>query len=483
MERAQFCRQSRVLVVAGKGGVGKTTVTAAIARMAADAGLEVLVVGLDDAGALPVLFGVDVTFGYDEVLLYAGAAGSVHGRVITPDDALLEYLMDHGLRRVAKRLVSTGVLDVVSTAIPGIREILVLGKVKQLERSGAPDLLLLDAPATGHAVRFLTSANGLMDAARGGPLRTQAAEVVEMLHDPARLQVLLVTLPEETPVNELVETAFRLEDEVGVMLGPVVVNACYLPVAGIGPRFVGDPEVLAEVAGEPAMLAAEAGALRRAAAFRAGREAVQAEQIGRLDADLPLPRLRLPYLFSDDIGPAQVAALAEAIGVAIDELDEKELEAALSGVVASDVAASDVVDPDVIDPTDVVDPTDVSAVDEQTPAGDGNAGGGAPAGDGTERDGAPAGDGTERDGAPAGDGTERDSPAHRLGGAGASREVPDGSTHRRREAGAGGEGKGGHGASGHGGAGAAASAASDAQGGDEEAAGGVSSDAGEGAGA
>jgi anion-transporting ArsA/GET3 family ATPase len=330
MERARFCRQSRVLVVGGKGGVGKTTVTAALARMAADAGLDVLVLGLDDAGALPVLFGADVTFGYDEVLLYSGPAGQVRGRVITPDDALLEYLMDHGLRRVAKRLVSTGVLDVVSTAIPGIREILVLGKVKQLERSGAPDLLLLDAPATGHAVRFLTSANGLMDAARGGPLRTQAAEVVEMLHDPARLQVLLVTLPEETPVNELVETAFRLEDEVGVMLGPVVVNACYLPVDGVGQRWVASPEELSEAAGSPQLPAGEAGALRRAAGFRAGREAVQSEQIDRLNAELPLPQLRLPYLFSDDIGPAQVAALAEAIGLAIDALDEKELQAALA---------------------------------------------------------------------------------------------------------------------------------------------------------
>jgi anion-transporting ArsA/GET3 family ATPase len=63
MDRGRFCRQSRVLVVAGKGGVGKTTVTAALARMAADAGLDVLVVGLDDAGALPLLFGADVTFG------------------------------------------------------------------------------------------------------------------------------------------------------------------------------------------------------------------------------------------------------------------------------------------------------------------------------------------------------------------------------------------------------------------------------------
>jgi anion-transporting ArsA/GET3 family ATPase len=329
MDRGQFCRQSRVLVVAGKGGVGKTTVTAALARMAADAGLDVLVVGLDDAGALPLLFGVDVTFGYDEVLLYSGPVGRVQGRVITPDDALLEYLMDHGLRRVAKRLVSTGVLDVVSTAIPGIREILVLGKVKQLERAPTPDLLLLDAPATGHAVRFLTSANGLMDAARGGPLRTQAAEVVEMLHEPDRLQVLLVTLPEETPVNELVETAFRLEDEVGVMLGPVVVNACYPPTAGVGSLWIADPSVLAQAAGEVALDAGEADALLGAAVFRASREAVQSEQIDRLSADMPLPQLRLPYLFSDDIGPEQVAELAEALGRAVDELDADELAAAL----------------------------------------------------------------------------------------------------------------------------------------------------------
>lgn len=324
MERARFCRQSKVLVVGGKGGVGKTTATAALAQMAADAGLDVLVLGLDDAGALPALFGADVSFGYDEALLYSGSAGQVRGRVITPDDALLEYLIDHGMRRVAKRLVSTGVLDVVSTAIPGIREILVLGKVKQLERSQAADLVLLDAPATGHAVRFLTSANGLMDAARGGPLRTQANEVVEMLHDPGRLQVLLVTLAEETPVNELIETAFRLEDEVGVTLGPVLVNACYVPVSGVGRDWIGDPEMLSEVATGQSLAVGEAGALRRAASFRAGREALQSEQVDRLSTSLPLPQLRLPYLFSDGIGPRQVAELAEAIGRAVEALDEQQ---------------------------------------------------------------------------------------------------------------------------------------------------------------
>jgi anion-transporting ArsA/GET3 family ATPase len=339
MNRAHFCRQSRVLVVAGKGGVGKTTVTAALARMAADEGLDVLIVGLEDAGALPALFGAEATFGYDEVLLYEGRVGRVLGRVITPDDALLEYLMEHGLKRVAKRLVATGVLDVVSTAIPGIREILVLGKVKQLERAGTPDLLLLDAPATGHAVRFLTSATGLLDAARGGPLRTQAADVVEMLHDPGRCQVLLVTLAEETPVNELIETAFRLEDEVGMMLGPVVVNAVYPPLASVARLAAaaegtagddagvagGDAGVagLADLAarGDVSLGPGELVQLAAAADFRRCREKVQFEQLARLGAEMPLPRLPLPYLFSDEIGPVEVAQLAEALGRAIDDLD------------------------------------------------------------------------------------------------------------------------------------------------------------------
>ena len=108
----------------------------------------------------------------------------------------MEYLEDHGLKRVSKRLAHSGILDVVSTAIPGIRDVLVLGKVKQLERDRAADLILVDAPATGHAITFLTSASGLVGAARGGPLRTQAQEVVDLLSDPDRCRVLLVTLPE-----------------------------------------------------------------------------------------------------------------------------------------------------------------------------------------------------------------------------------------------------------------------------------------------
>ena len=161
------------------------------------------------------------------------APGTVHARTITPDDALLEYLDDHGMKRFSKRLLSSGIIDIVAGAIPGIRDILVLGKVKQIEQQGLADLVLVDAPATGHTMTFLSSAAGLLDAARGGPIRAQAADVVALLSDPRRCQVALVTLPEEMPVNEVVEAAYQLEDRVGIALGPVIVNACYPPVASL----------------------------------------------------------------------------------------------------------------------------------------------------------------------------------------------------------------------------------------------------------
>jgi anion-transporting ArsA/GET3 family ATPase len=198
MDVGIFCAQSHVLIVAGKGGVGKTTMAAALARMASQTGRSVLIVELEGKSGITGAFGLDEDLGYDEVELQpalGAGQGAVRARRITPDDALVEYLEDHGLRRVSKRLVSSGVVDVVSTAIPGIRDVLVLGKVKQLERERIADLIVVDAPATGHAITFLTSASGLVNAARGGPLRTQAAEVVELLADPSRCRVILVTLP------------------------------------------------------------------------------------------------------------------------------------------------------------------------------------------------------------------------------------------------------------------------------------------------
>jgi anion-transporting ArsA/GET3 family ATPase len=320
-----FCASTRLLIVAGKGGVGKTTVSAALGRMASLAGLDVLVIEVEGRSGLGAAFGRSGSLAYDgEVLVGAGhpaGAGEISARTITPDDALIEYLQGHGMRRLSRRLVRTGAIDVVATAAPGVKDILVLGKVKQLERAAAtgagPDLIVMDAPAAGHAVTFLQSAHGLIDAVHVGPIRTQAQEVVELLTDPQRCQVVLVTLPEETPVNELVETAYSLEDRVGIKLGPVVVNGLYPVLEGLDV----DPAEAAEAAGIQ-LRPPELDALRGAADFRRQREHLQREQVTRLAVALPLPQLHLPYIFSEAIGPHDVDTLAAALAAEVGRLHE-----------------------------------------------------------------------------------------------------------------------------------------------------------------
>jgi anion-transporting ArsA/GET3 family ATPase len=267
---------SNLVVVAGKGGVGKTTVTAVLARAAADAGQRVLVVELDGKEAL------------DDWL------PEVEVRHISAATALEEYLLDHGFRRIAKRLTKSGVIEVIGTAAPGVDDLVVLGKIKQLERSGDWDLIVVDGPAAGHAVTFLTTPAGLRDAVRGGPIGEQADDVLEMLSDPTRCSIVLVTLPETTPVNELLETAAAIDERVGAELAGVVVNQ--VDTAPVPPE---PTEV--ELGGSEAR-AAEA---RAAAEFRRVRLAGQQREMGRVRAEFDrvatLPRLPVARLDSDSI--------------------------------------------------------------------------------------------------------------------------------------------------------------------------------------
>jgi anion-transporting ArsA/GET3 family ATPase len=317
----QFFAASRLVIVAGKGGVGKTTVSATLARAAALTGLSTLIVEVEGKSGLPAVFGQG-ELGYDEVVLAAGGgpdgAADVRARTLTADAALVEYLRDHGLSRISRRLVSSGALDVVATAAPGIKDILLLGKVKQLVREGVADLVVLDAPAAGHAITFLQSARSLIDTVNVGPINAQARDVLSLLEDHRQCQVVLVTIPEETPVNEAVETAFSLEDRVGIGLGPIVVNGVYPPIEGL----VADAAAVAAAADEAdvSLRPGEAVALASAARFRLDRTALQAEQVARLQAQLPLPQLRLPFLFSDEIGPAELDDLARVMLTEIDAL-------------------------------------------------------------------------------------------------------------------------------------------------------------------
>ncbi|HMF03558.1 MAG TPA: ArsA-related P-loop ATPase [Acidimicrobiia bacterium] len=314
MDLARFCSSARVFIVAGKGGVGKTTVTATLAATAAGAGLSVLIVEVEGKSGLAACFG-QAPLGYEETELAPG----VRGRTLTPDEALVDYLEAHGMRRISKRLARSGALDIVSSAVPGMKDILVLGKVKSLEQNRAADVILIDAPAAGHAITFLMSPRGLGDAVRVGPISRQSTEVMEMLADPERCQVILVTVPEETPVNELVDTAFQLEDRIGVQLGPAVVNACY-PDPGV-PESVDDVQQLADELGV-FVSPREAGDLVAAAGFRRERFVLQQQQADRLAARLPLPQVRLPFLFTAELGPPEIEVLAATFAAQVDALPE-----------------------------------------------------------------------------------------------------------------------------------------------------------------
>lgn len=261
MDPRRFMSASRVFIVAGKGGVGKSTVAAALVTAARRIGLTALLVETDGK---PLMLGGTVDAG-------------LSAQTITPADALAEYLDRSGLGRISRRLISSGIVDVVASASPGIDHLLVLGKVKQLERSKAADVIVVDGPAAGHALTMLRTPRALAESVVVGPIRQQANDVLSMLNDERRCQVVLVTIPEPTPVNEAVETAFALEEDIGVRLAPIVVNR------------VDDHENIPI----PDSVSSTSG-LVRAARFRNTRIDGHARCIADLEHRLPLAQLRLP---------------------------------------------------------------------------------------------------------------------------------------------------------------------------------------------
>lgn len=297
--------------MAGKGGVGKTTLGATIGLAAARQGLDVTLVELEGHSTLGRSLGIG-TLGYEPIEIELATQGRLRARRITPDEALMEYLSEHGLGRLAHRLGRTGAIDVVSTAAPGIRDLLALGKIRQLEQHGGSDLIVVDAPAAGHAITFLRSPTGLADASMSGPLREQSDLVLDLLGDAERCQTLLVTLPEETPVNEVIETAFSLEDDVGIKLGPIVVN-------GVWPVIDGLAEAVAEVTAREERRHGHAWA---AARFRLAQNRQQLGECERLATALPLPQIHLPHQFTTRIDRDRLDVLADHL---LRQLDGQEI--------------------------------------------------------------------------------------------------------------------------------------------------------------
>ena len=302
--------QPRLHILLGKGGVGKTTVAAALGTAASNRGLDTLICETEGKSSLGAMFARGA-LGYDEVLLRP----HLWARTIKPDEALVQYLEDHSMLKLSKYLVRAGLLEYVSTTIPGIKDVLILGKVKQLvyrnRKYERPyDVIVLDPPAAGHAVTFLSSPLGIKNAVRMGPLFEQATEVLNLLGDHELTVVHVVTLPEETPVNEAIEAAEKVVERTGCRLGVVFVNGCY-PTPGEVLR----PDELLEAAKEiGAELEVEvAEGMAAATAFLADRYRMQQAEKARVAEKLGLPTVELPFLFTTEVSQAEIEVLASAI--------------------------------------------------------------------------------------------------------------------------------------------------------------------------
>jgi anion-transporting ArsA/GET3 family ATPase len=271
----------------------------------------VLLVSVDGKPGLgPLLGGEPLTPDEQMLRLVDRKGGRIRGRTITPKQAFGDYLELKGFGSLLRRAASAASFDVIAGSTPGMEHLLVLGKIKELDREKAADLIIVDAPPAGHAAPFLRSASALQAAVASGPVRDQADEVSALLADHRRSQSLLVTLPEETPVTEAIELAADLEGEVGFALAPLVVNACWPDRPGLAMSAAAaakEQDVKLSVASRKAL----------DDAVRFGRARLEREraQLRRLDVELPMPRLQLPRLPVARLFPAHLDELAAALAV------------------------------------------------------------------------------------------------------------------------------------------------------------------------
>lgn len=291
-----------VVVVAGKGGVGRTTVAAALAAAVADAGGDVLVVAVDGRPGLGPLLGGRELDATARDLRRTAAGGRVRGRTIPADQAFGDYLELKGVSGMLRRAASAASLPMIAAATPGLEHLLVLGKIKELERERAADLIIVDAPPAGHAAPFLRSASGLSEVVQSGPIRDQAVEVDAMLRDGDRCVALIVTLAEETPVTEAVELHHDLRTDVGIDVAAIAVNACWRERPGLDKT----PAAAARARGGVTLTPTAKAALATSSAFGRRQLDRQRAQISRLasltDAALvTLPRLPTAAVTADEL--------------------------------------------------------------------------------------------------------------------------------------------------------------------------------------
>jgi anion-transporting ArsA/GET3 family ATPase len=218
----------RLIVVTGKGGTGKTVVSCELAEAARLAGKRVLLAETAATESIAALFeSAPRPLGYEGRELRPG----LHALHIDPHDALADYArLQIGLGALTDRVLQTETFQQLLEAAPGWRELIILGKIWHLEQktdaSGRPvyDLLIVDAPSTGHGLTFLDVPRVVQHAVRAGPLSRHASWVESLVHDRKRTLMLPVTLPEDLPVLETKELVDRARSDIDIAVDRVIVN-------------------------------------------------------------------------------------------------------------------------------------------------------------------------------------------------------------------------------------------------------------------
>jgi anion-transporting ArsA/GET3 family ATPase len=299
----------KLLFVTGKGGVGKSTVAAALALLAAERGKKTLVCEFDAKGNLADFFESGPTrFQPREV------APRLFAMSMDPEESLKEYLtLQLRLPLMARIGPLARIFEFVATAAPGVREILTVGKVVWEVRESHWDLVVVDASATGHIVGQLTAPQAINELVQVGAIRQQTDWLVEILSDATRTGLVIVATPEEMPVNETIELAERLERETVVDLAAVIVNRVLPELFGRG-----EEEVFERVAGGSELselVSADVTAIVEASRLAVTLRRSRAEHLERLREGLPgdLALLYLPYLFVRSHGMRSTRQAAEAL--------------------------------------------------------------------------------------------------------------------------------------------------------------------------
>jgi anion-transporting ArsA/GET3 family ATPase len=295
------------VVVTGKGGVGKSTVALALGLKAAERGRRTIVCEVASQERISRAFHRDVGFAETEL------QPNLYAISIDPDEAMREYvLLALKVRAMRDLLFRSKLFTYLAAATPGLRELVTIGKVWELTldqrkvKSGKPyDLVILDAPATGHGIGFLQTPKTFANVARVGPIATQAETLNRLITNHRKTGVAIVALPEEMPVNETASLERDLTRTVNVAVDQIFMNGLYPE------RFSADDESALSAGMENASGSAKDAIGAALAVSR--RSASQREQLARLESITRAPVTTLPFLFEPELEAEDLRKLVAVI--------------------------------------------------------------------------------------------------------------------------------------------------------------------------